>query len=386
MGVNTIEVSPVVLDWVSKSTKLTEKSQKLLDLWKSGEKQPTFNQLESFSNNTHIPIGYFFLLQPPKEECEILQFRTVDSIALQNPSRNLLDTVRQMENIQEWMKEFLLSINSDPIGFVGSIDQSKSINITATNVREVLGITKNWFTSIKGPESSFKFLRQKMSALGIIVMVNGIVGSNTHRSLDIEEFRAFTLVDSHAPLIFVNAVDSKGGKLFSLLHEFIHIGIGRNSLFNALPYDSNYIDPVETFCNALTAEILVPQDLFQIKFEAESGTPNERIRALAEYFNCSIVVVARRALDFRYIEQGQYYNIALDAKKDFDQLKKNRKREKGKGDFYKTNAIRMDHRFLLALDMSLREGKTLHTDAFRLTNTNRVTFKNLVSEIRDKRS
>lgn len=386
MGVNTIEVSPVVLDWVSKSTKLTEKSQKLLDLWKSGEKQPTFNQLESFSNNTHIPIGYFFLLQPPKEECEILQFRTVDSLALQNPSRNLLDTVRQMENIQEWMKEFLLSINSDPIGFVGSIDKSKSINITATNVREVLGITKNWFTSIKGPESSFKFLRQKMSALGIIVMVNGIVGSNTHRSLDIEEFRAFTLVDSHAPLIFVNAVDSKGGKLFSLLHEFIHIGIGRNSLFNALPYDSNYIDPVETFCNALTAEILVPQDLFQIKFEAESGTPNERIRVLAEYFNCSIVVVARRALDFRYIEQGQYYKIALDAKKDFDELKKNRKREKGKGDFYKTNAIRMDHRFLLALDMSLREGKTLHTDAFRLTNTNRVTFKNLVSEIRDKRS
>ncbi|MEL7658452.1 MAG: Zn peptidase, partial [Bacillota bacterium] len=149
---------------------------------------------------------------------------------------------------------------------------------------------------------------------------------------------------------------------------------------------SNYIDIAETFCNALTAEILVPQDLFQIQFKAEAGTPDKRFRALAEHFSCSIVVIARRALDFGYIDQGQYYKIASEAKSDFDQLKKKRKQEKGKGDFYKTNAIRMDHRFLLALDMSLREGKTLQTDAFRLTNTNRVTFNNLVSEIRDKRS
>jgi len=386
MGANTIEVSPFVLDWVSKSARLTEKNQKQLNLWKSGKKQPTFNQLESFSNNTHIPIGYFFLLHPPKEECKILQFRTVDSLALLNPSRDLIDTIRQMENIQEWMKEFLLSINSDPIGYVGSIDQSKSRSSNATHVRDALGITENWFAEMKSPEDSFKFLRHKMSALGIIVMVNGIVGNNTHRSLDIEEFRAFTLIDSHAPLIFVNTLDSQGAKLFSLLHEFIHIGVGKSSLFNASPIDSNFIDPMETLCNAITAEILVPQDLFQIKFKAESGTPHERIKVLADHFKCSIMVVARRALDSNYIKQGLYYKIADNAKKGFDQQQNYKKREKGKGDFYRTNAIRMDHRFLLALDMSLREGKTLHTDAFRLTNTNRVTFENLVLEIRGKRS
>jgi len=386
MSANTIEISPAVLDWVSISARLTGKSQKQLDLWKSGKKRPTFNQLESFSNDTHIPIGYFFLIHPPKEDCKILQFRTVDSVALLNPSRDLLDTVRQMENIQEWMKDFLLSINSDPINYVGSIDHSKSVSSTATYIRDVLGITENWFVDMKSAEGSFKFLRQKMSALGIIVMINGIVGNNTHRSLDIEEFRAFTLIDSRAPLIFVNALDSHSGKLFSLLHEFIHIGFGKNSLFNASPLDSNFIDPYETACNAITAEILVPQDLFRKKYDTEIGTPNERIRLLAEHFNCSTMVVARRALDSKYIEQGLYYQIAEAAKKGYDQQKKNKKQEKGKGDFYRTNAVRMDHRFLLALDMSLREGKTLHTEAFRLTNTNRVTFENLVLEIRGKRS
>ncbi len=40
----------------------------------------------------------------------------------------------------------------------------------------------------------------------------GVVGSNTRRKLDIEEFRGFMLYDEYAPLIFINANDSISGK------------------------------------------------------------------------------------------------------------------------------------------------------------------------------
>jgi len=45
----------------------------------------------------------------------------------------------------------------------------------------------------------------------------------------------------------------------------------------------------------------------------------------------------------------------------------------------------MDHRFLQALDASVQEGKTLYTEAFRLTNTNRVTFDKLLEKVQGER-
>ena len=45
-------------------------------------------------------------------------------------------------------------------------------------------------------------------------MMSGIVGNNTHRPLNIDEFRAFSVIDEYAPLIFINSNDSINGKLF----------------------------------------------------------------------------------------------------------------------------------------------------------------------------
>ena len=86
-------------------------------------------------------------------------------------------------------------------------------------------------------------------------MMSGIVGNNTHRPLSIDEFRAFSVIDEYAPLIFINSNDSTNGKLFSLLHEFSHICIGENSLFNDRYSTGKKVRKVETLCNAVAAEV-----------------------------------------------------------------------------------------------------------------------------------
>ncbi|MFG6363501.1 MAG: Zn peptidase, partial [Schaedlerella sp.] len=66
-----------------------------------GEKPLTFNQVEDMSKKTNIPFGYFFLDKPPVEECSIVEYRAVDSAMIAEPSRNLMDTVDLMTDIQE---------------------------------------------------------------------------------------------------------------------------------------------------------------------------------------------------------------------------------------------------------------------------------------------
>ncbi len=43
---------------------------------------------------------------------------------------------------------------------------------------------------------------------------------------------------------------------------------------------------------------------------------------------------------------------------------------------------RMDHRFLRMLVRSVETGETLYTDAFRLSNTDRFTFNELVVQLK----
>ena len=43
---------------------------------------------------------------PPVEQIEFLEYRTVDSIQLANPGRNLIDMIHEMESVQDWIKGY----------------------------------------------------------------------------------------------------------------------------------------------------------------------------------------------------------------------------------------------------------------------------------------
>jgi len=367
MMANTIQVSDNIWNWVSAASTLNDDNRALLELWRSGQKRPTFNQLEAFSNKVRIPLGYFFLSSPPTENLEILEFRTVDSITLQNPSRDLIDTIRQMESVQDWMRDYVVASQEESISFVGALSVNKDPLRLAESVRNALSLDLNWYENSRSLDDSFRIIRQAVSDIGVLVMMNGIVGNNTHRPLNLSEFRAFTLIDEFAPLIFINAADSKGGILFSLLHEFAHIGIGKSSLYNAGIDETNYINPYEVKCNSVAAEILVPISTFRDKWNGGSAKLDEKIQTVASYFKCSQSVIARRAFDCGFISNKEYLQFV-------SLVKKSAKAKSGGGDYYRTQASRIDRRFLLALDASLKEGRTLHTEAFRLTNTNLSTY------------
>ena len=383
MKVN-VNVSKETLGWIMANINFDALSSQIagrLMSWYSGEKVPTFNQIEEASRATGIPLGYFFLSTPPKEDRTLLEYRTVDSLELEKPSRNLLDTIHDMEQIQEWAKNQMVADGFSELEFVGSMAEVNEVGVFVTQIRQVLDLPRDWFTSSKTPADSFRSLRSKISDAGVIVMMNGIVGNTTHRPLEINEFRAFAIADEYAPLIFINSNDSTNGKLFSLLHEFAHILIGKNNFFNDRYSAHGRVNQIETICNAAAAEILVPSDLFMEKWN-EVISENDiktTIFTLAKYFKCGITVIARKALDHGYIMSQEYTQISQLAVYLYNEQRKKAKENPG-GDYYRTAASRIDQRFFRMLAGSVAEGKTLYSDAFRLTNTNRATFRELAQQ------
>lgn len=375
-----VNISDSVLNWIFNCIHIDVLPSQIVEYlkdWRSGEKKPTFSQIERTSKATGIPLGYFFLDTPPKEDLSLTEYRTIDSIEMQNPSRELIDTIHDMEQIQQWMKEYLASIGAEPVPYVASM-RKQDVQQFASSIREILGVTVEWYSKFSNSSECFRFIRSAISNSGTIVMMNGVVGANTHRPLRTKEFRAFAMVDQYAPLIFINANDTVAARLFSLLHEFAHVCIGENSLFNDYGESGHALRKTEIACNAVAAEFLVPLSIFRNKWTTGilSYDIDYTVSQLASYFRCSKTVIARRALDCGYITSDQYHRIATQTAKQAEEAKK----EKNPGgDYYRTVSSRIDNRFLGLLTESTLQGRTLYSDAFRLTHTNRSTFAKLTS-------
>ncbi len=383
----TYTISQDILDWVISQTSSYSVHPKTLPMikeWQRGTKTPTYNQIEVASKDTRIPLGYFFLKTPPTENIPLLEYRTIKSQEFEHPSRDLVDTIEEMERIVDWTKNNLRAEGAEKNSVVGVLKGVTDIDPISAYIRNTLDLQENWFENTKDAGDSFRTLRTAINAVGVTVMMNGIVRSNTYRPLDVNEFRAFTIIDEYAPLIFINANDSINGRLFSLLHEFVHICLGVNNLFNDRYSFGKSVSLVETTSNAVAAEILVPNTIFLDKWNESGGdgaSLDKRIMQLAYFFSCGPVVIARKALDERKIDITQYRHISQEATRHFIDNKTSQ--PSGGGDYYATMGTRIDRRFFNLLYKSVSEGKTQYTEAFRLTNTNRVTFTKLAERMLD---
>ena len=139
---------------------------------------------------------------------------------------------------------------------------------------------------------------------------------------------------------------------------------------------------MEVLCNAVAAELLVPESVFMDQWNQTGGTTLTRTEELAKYFKCSKYVIIRRALDYQKVTSEQYTEIIHILQKQYNNRNVNQLQEKESGgNYYRTLGSKLDHRFVNALAQSAREGRTQYTEVYHLTSTNRKTFSRLVDEI-----
>ncbi|HWW02795.1 MAG TPA: ImmA/IrrE family metallo-endopeptidase [Candidatus Acidoferrum sp.] len=373
---NTVSINKELISWARERAglevdDLIKSFPKFIE-WEEGTSSPTLTQLEKLARKLYAPLGYFFLPKPPDEKLPIPDFRSVHDTPIQHPSPDLLETVFEMQRRQDWFREFIIEEGAEPLAFVGCASMRDKPGEVAKRMRATLGITAGWASASRTWEDAFGNLWLNCEQVGLLVVCNGIVGNNTNRILDVEEFRGFVLPDSYAPLVFINNADAKAAQMFTLAHELAHIWIGSAGVLNFRqlePADNE----TERFCNQVAAEFLVPKD--------ELAAMWDRVKSfypLADHFKVSPLVIARRTLDAGYIQRSDFFGF-------YNSYMANVRTEKAAkepgGNFYHNCEYRIGQPFASAVARAVKAGRLLYRDAYRLTGLQGPTFDQYVLKI-----
>ena len=377
-----VALSPVVLRWAIERAGLDADALRgrfpKLDDWEAQAVQPTLKQIEAFARAVHVPVGYLFLPKPPEEPLPIPDFRTMGGRGVQRPSPNLLDMLYACQERQAWYREFSLTTRQPEMTFVGSASLDARPADVAADMSRVLAFDLDARRDCRTWEEALRLFIGHADRAGIMVMVSGVVLSNTKRALDPDEFRGFALADRRAPLVFVNGADTKSGQMFTLAHELAHLWLGSSAISNAGAAPVTGYRREEVWCNAAAAELLVPLAILRTELVVDEPL-HQTLQRLARRFKVSTLVILRRLLDAQWLNR-QAFDVAWAAER-------NRLREMagaggGGGDFYRTTLSRVSRRFARALVESTLEGQTLYRDAFRMLGVAKTeTFNNIGREV-----
>ena len=342
-----------------------------LEKWISGEKKPTAKQLEIFSKKVHLPFGYLFLPEPPKERLPIPFFRTNGGES-DKMDINVYDTIILMQQRQDWLKDYLTENHFEDLEFVGSFKNSTNVTEIVNDIRKTLDLTENWANSFRTWEEALSHLVEQIEENGIITAFNGVVENNTKRKLSVDKCRGFVLVDKKAPFMFVNNSDSKSAQIFTIVHELAHIWTGHSAGFDFRKLQPAN-DATEILCDKVAAEFLVPQKSFN-----DVWAKSESIEKVARHFKVSQIVIGRRALDIGVISKTyffDFYNNYIEKEFHKKEFKKS-----GGGDFYATARKRLGITFANHINSAVKSGQLLYRDAYKLTSMKGDTFNTFFSE------
>jgi len=371
---NRVPVPPAMLRWACERAGygVDELAHRIpqLPAWVDGEKQPTFRQLEGFAKVTHTPFGFLFLPEPPEERLPIPDFRTVTKVR-RRPSPDLLETLYAMQRRQDWMREERIECEADPLEFVGTARLTDDPAAVGQEMRRIVGVSDGWAAELRTWAEALGHLRECIEDLGVMAVINGIVGNNTHRKLDVDEFLGFALTDRHAPLIFVNGADFKSRQMFTLAHELAHVwlgpeGEGLSGFEGIFPGDER----VERFCDQAAAEFLVPALELRERWRAVRGV-SEPFEQVARQFKVSPIVVGRRAMDLRLVDRATFFEFY----ESYMRREREQAKRAGGGDFYNNQNTRVGARFATAVIRAAMEGRLSFKEAYGLTGLRGGAFQ-----------
>lgn len=302
-------VEPALLIWARESLgfdvptaakKIQVKPEKL-ELWEKGDAKPSIAQLKKLAHLYKRPLAIFYLPTPPKDFDALRDFRRLTDTQPSIYSSELLFLMRDVQEKREMFLELLEITESDVNEFKTTITRSQNVPLIALNIRQLLGITFEKQLSWKSLYDALNAWKLAIENLGVLVFQSSEVA--------VAEMRGFSIYNVRYPVIVINAKDSPAGRIFTLLHEFVHLTLKDGGICDL--EERGLEKDTEVFCNYVAGEILVPETILKERPEVKnvSGTrdwTDDELKDMADAFRVSTEVILRRLVIIRKATNAFY--------------------------------------------------------------------------------
>lgn len=336
-------------------------------VWESGSKFPTFAQAELIAGKLRVPLAILFMREPPREVIPIPDLRTVSGQIARRPSADFREVLNDCVVKQQWYREYRLEENAEPLEFVGSKQMGDSVSDVAWDIGKALGLTDDVRHQCGSWTEFLTTLIEQAEDAGILVLRSSVVKHATLRKLRVDEFRGFAISDRYAPLIFINSRDARAAQIFTLVHELAHIWIDVSGISDPAPLKrlKDLENPTERFCNAVAAELLVPERSFVKMWNArESADTN--LKKIGAFHRVSKIVAVIRARELGRLGTEASRRLIDEEYERFRGQSERAKEQKGGPSFWLSFSSRNSHRFTETVLGALGEHRVPYLEAANL--------------------
>jgi Zn-dependent peptidase ImmA (M78 family) len=308
MARDQMPVNKLLVRWAREragySLEEAELKFKNIAIWEDADSEvyPTYPQLESMAETFKVPIAVFFFPKPPTLPPIEKTFRTLPETDLDGLEPRIRILLRKAKALQVNLST--LNAGRNPAKRLITRDLSFPLSVKAdrmaTVVRDYLGVTLDEQTRWQNPEVALERWRSCFADVGVIVFKDQFRNPR---------FAGFCLTDPEFPIIYANNTTPKTRQIFTLFHELGHLlfhtsGIDLRSE-DWLQHLKGDAGRIEVLCNRFAAAFLVPDAEFSAML---AGLPPtyETARSLAQHFKVSTLVIVRKFLEHRLIDESAY--------------------------------------------------------------------------------
>ena len=308
-------VTPEVLQWARDLDRITidEIAQKLnvdaakVSAWENGNEHPSLTQAKKLAKQYRVPFAFFYLPDVPKraKRLEKTDYRTFGNWGFPEMSRELRWFLRDIEDRRDIMIDLYGEAEILPTVCTLSISPDTSEEIFSEQIRNFLSLTDAVQIKFRKPEAALSYCISKLEEQDFLIFQAAKVQP--------EEMRGLSVAYDTFPIIALNRKDEPSARLFTLLHELVHIMTRTSGICNNMSQDPGQAEKTELFCNKIAGLALVPT--VQLKrnknffLMQQYGIDDTYVSALARDFAVSREVILHRLWDSDFIGKSDYFDI-----------------------------------------------------------------------------
>ena len=304
-------VKPELLVWARSSAKLSSAQaaeRAKIDLhdlgeWEAGHELPSLAQLRELGRIYKRPLAVFFLAEPPLRFDAQREFRRLAGTVPGEESSKLVFALRWAAFRRGTAIELRNLLGTTPRQDYLRLGPKMDPEAAGTEIRQFLGV--NWSTQMEWTEQyqALNGWRAAVERKDVLVFQTSTV--------PIKEMRATCIPDQPLPIILLNSKDNPHGRVFSLLHEFVHILLhaGGHRTSRMIGERSPEEQPLEVAANAFASATLLPASSFltiATSFPRASRGDDDALRRFAQAVNLSPEVILRRLVTLNKASEAVY--------------------------------------------------------------------------------